>query len=82
MPILIDLIITIAAYMTIPIIITSCKRYTISKKEIQKAVIINAVCAWIIFAIIAVNQGRTPGAAGLLWAWVCYFICKKISFEE
>lgn len=75
---LISLIITVLAYLLVPVVLVfSGKQYT--EKEIRKIVIINGIVWFVIFFVIRVEQGyeNVNFAPCVLWSSVAYSIMKK-----
>ncbi len=74
---LVDLIITVFAYLLVPTIFCiSTKRLTLPK--IKKIVIINGAIVWLIFMIIRIEAGIDgTNLSVLLWSYIAYFMMKK-----
>ena len=86
MVILLSILITAVAYLTVPVIFSvigykSNHQYSLS--IIRKIVIINGACVWLIFQIIRINAGDTgTSSAVFLWSAVAYWIMKKILLKD
>ncbi|MGI6029627.1 MAG: hypothetical protein ACOX81_09525 [Candidatus Heteroscillospira sp.] len=78
----ISLIITVFAYLFVPVILClRGKKYKLS--TIRKIVIINSLCVWLIFNVIRINAGDDGGEAGvILWSAVAYWLMKKKCLAE
>lgn len=75
--IFVDLIITVFAYLLVPVIYCLRKK-PLTEKQIKKIIIINAIGVWLIFQIIySAFDGTRTSAAVFLWSWVGYKIMMK-----
>ena len=73
-----DLVITVFAYLLVPVILALSKR-KYEKKKITRISIINCAVVWILFRILQIALGEEPsiGVAVFLWGAVGYSIMKK-----
>jgi len=80
---IVNVLITIFAYLLIPmVIILLGKKY--DEKRLKKINTINSVVVWLIFRIIEIvlSGTMTSGAAVFLWGPVGYWILKKRCLKE
>ena len=84
---LIDFILTAVGYLLVPFIFwmkanANNQKYTLG--TIKKIVIINGICAWVLFRIITLEMTGevTTGAAVFLWSAVAYWLLKKYCLIE
>lgn len=81
--IILNLLITVLAYLLVPIIIIiSGKKF--SSKVLNRINIANCVVIWILFRIIEIEMGNEPSAGGavVLWGAVNYWLLKKYCLKK
>ena len=73
----VNLFITVAAYLTIPAILCLL-RIEFSPKQIKWIVGINGFCVWLLFMIVRITNGEDgTSAAVILWSGVAYWMMNK-----
>lgn len=77
--IIFDLVVTVFFYLLVPVIFCLLKK-PMTKKQINKVIIINGAILWLIFRIISIEINGEPGtgAAVFLWSWVGQKIMEKV----
>ena len=75
--IVLDLIVTVFLYLIVPIILCLSER-KMTLPQIKKIAILNGAMVWLIITIVRVEQGGDgKSAAGLVWAFIAYWLMKK-----
>lgn len=79
---LLNLFITSGVYMLVPAILCACgKKLPLSK--IRWIIIVNGICAWLIFAVLRMEAGlEGTSAAVFFWSAVGYWLMKRYCLIE
>ncbi len=76
--ILLDILVTLVAYLCVPVIFC-LKGKELTQSKIKKIVIINGVSVWLVFAIIKASLDiEQTSAAVFLWSFVAYQLMTKM----
>lgn len=80
---ILDIIVTVFLYLLVPII--CCIRHKpMTKKQIRRIIIANAIVVWLFFRILISALGGEPtsSAAVFLWSWVGHMIMKRVLLRD
>ena len=80
---ILDIILTIFGYLLVPVIFC-IRNKPMTKKQIKKVIIINAIVVWFVFQIIISASGGTPNANAsvFIWSWVGKKIMERVLLKD